>query len=95
MDERNRLDRDRTVKTRITDEERCLIDEAVAAGRVTRVPTGASAFSQNYVWGRDRGGSMKLQLVDPDQSRKPGYAWRRRIDEDGRLAGARGRMRGK
>ena len=40
MDERNRLDRDRTVTTRITDEERRLIDEAVAAGRVTRVPTG-------------------------------------------------------
>lgn len=90
MDEMNQREKGKQY-SRITAEERRLIDEAVAAGRVTRVPTGVSAFSQNYVWGPDRGGSMKLHPVDADPNRKPGQVWRRQIDEDGRLAGARGR----
>ena len=90
MDELNRLDRDRRYSS-ITDEERALIDEAVAAGRVTRVPTGASAFTQEYVWGSDGYRGMKLRLVNGDSNRKPGWPWRRQISEEGRLAGARGK----
>ena len=89
--EMKRLDRDRAATTRITTEERRMIDEAVASGRVTRVPTGASAFRQDYGWGPDRGGSMKLHPVDADPNRKPGQAWRRQISEESRLARARGR----
>ena len=87
MDELNRLDRDRR-SARITDEERRLIDEAVAAGRVTRVPTGASAFTRDYVWGPDSGRGMKLVQVNGDPNGKPGQVWRRQICEDGQLAGA-------
>ena len=80
MDDINRLNRDRTYST-VTEEERALIDEAVAAGRVTRVPMGASAFSRNYIWDSSHKSSMKLQAVDDGSDRKPGYAWRRQINE--------------
>ena len=92
MDELNRMDRDRRYAC-VTDEERALIDEAVAAGRVTRVPTGASAFTQEYVWRPNPKGGMKLQLVNGDPNRKPGWPWRRQIDGEGRMAGARGKHR--
>ena len=81
MDDINRLNRDRKYST-VTEEERALIDEAVAAGRVTRVPMGASAFSRNYVWDPTHKNSMKLQVVDDGSDRKPGYAWRRQIDAE-------------
>ena len=79
MDDINRLNRDRKYST-VTEEERALIDEAVAAGRVTRVPMGASAFSRSYVWDPTHKHSMKLQAVDDGSDRKPGFAWRRQID---------------
>ncbi|MGB1214800.1 MAG: helix-turn-helix domain-containing protein [Pikeienuella sp.] len=37
-------------RSEITDEERRLIDEAVSAGMVRKIPTGASAFEEEYVW---------------------------------------------
>ena len=69
----SRLDKNRQ-SSQITEEERALIDEAVAAGRVTRVPMGASAFSRSYVWDSKHKHSMKLQVVDDGSDRKPGYA---------------------
>ena len=82
MNEMNTLERNRRY-ARITPEERRLIDEAIAQGRVTRVPTGASAFRQDYVWARNRDGKgMKLQRVG--ESDKPGAAWHRDIDEQAR-----------
>lgn len=34
----------------ITPKERALIDQAIAAGRVIRVPTGMTSNPVNYVW---------------------------------------------
>ena len=95
LDEINRLEMSRPVARRITPEERRLIDEAIAAGRVTYLPMGASAFSRDYQWQRDRRGAMVLRTAGDRADRRPGYAWRREIGEEGRLAGARGRMQGK
>ena len=78
MDDINRLNRDRKYST-VTEEERALIDEAVAAGRVTRVPMGSSAFSRTYVWNPKHKNSMKLQEVDDGSDRRPGHAWRRQV----------------
>jgi len=93
MDELNKWEQTRPDLSKITAEERRLIDDAVAAGRVTRVPTGASAFNREYVWASGYRGSMELRPVGVDPTRKPGYVWRREIAEDGRLAAARGKRR--
>lgn len=37
-------------RAEITDEERRLIDEAVSAGMVRKIPTGVSALEEEYVW---------------------------------------------
>ncbi|WP_419737867.1 hypothetical protein [Ruegeria sp.] len=94
MDERNEPGRQRQHSV-ITAEERRLIDEAVAKGRVTRIPTGASAFERTYIWKPGRKNSMKLVLVDDGTERKPGEAWRRQIAEQGRLAKARNSAQGR
>ena len=86
MKDMNTLDRERS-PSRITEEERRLIDDAVAAGKVTQVPTGASAFSQDYIWSH----GMKLVPVETSETQKPGYAWRRDFSSSARLA--RGRKR--
>lgn len=39
----------------ITPEERAMIDAKVAAGKVTRCPTGKSAFADEYVWEEGKG----------------------------------------
>lgn len=39
----------------ITAEERAMIDAKVAAGKVTRYPTGKSAFADEYVWEDGKG----------------------------------------
>ena len=77
----SRLDKNRQ-SSQITEEERALIDEAVAAGRVTRVPMGASAFSRSYVWVKESGGGMQLRSVGASPDRRPGHTWRRQIDAE-------------
>jgi DNA-binding NarL/FixJ family response regulator len=37
-------------RAEITNEERRLIDEAVSAGMVRKIPTGVSALEEEYVW---------------------------------------------
>lgn len=92
MDEINTLERQKRYSG-ITAEERQLIDAAVAEGRVTRVPTGASAFARADVWKPGHENSMKLVAVEEDPDHKPGAIWRRQIAQDGRLAGTRSRSR--
>ena len=70
MNDMTQLDRRRSV-SRITEEERALIDAAVAAGRVQHIPTGASAFRQDYVWKPSRSGSMRLVVLDPTGEQTP------------------------
>ena len=41
-------------RAKIDDEERRLIDEAIAAGRVQTIPQGKSALAEEYVWQGDR-----------------------------------------
>jgi DNA-binding CsgD family transcriptional regulator len=49
----------------VTDEERRLIDEAVAAGKVQKIPTGKSALDEEYIWGKTTRGSFGLVLKNP------------------------------
>lgn len=49
----------------VTDEERRLIDEAVAAGKVQKIPTGKSALDDEYIWGKTTRGSFGLVLKNP------------------------------
>ena len=86
MKDINTLDRERS-PSRITEEERRLIDEAVAEGRVTRAPIGASAFKQDYIWSH----GMKLVPVGTPEFQKPGYAWRRDFSASAKLARVRKR----
>ena len=90
MKDINTLDRERS-PSRITEEERRLIDEAVAEGRVTRVSIGASAFKQEYIWASGGRHGMQLVSVGTSESRKPGYAWRRDFSASAKLARVRKR----
>jgi predicted transcriptional regulator len=49
----------------VTDEERRLIDEAVAAGNVQKIPTGKSALDDEYIWGKTTRGTFGLVLKNP------------------------------
>lgn len=49
----------------VTDEERRLIDAAVAAGKVQKVPTGKTTLEPEYIWGRDSKGKEGLVLKNP------------------------------
>lgn len=72
-------------RSEIDAQERRLIDEAIAAGKVEKIPTGKSAFAEDYVWEGDRNSSHgvgKLVSVVPRtfKERKARYnkAWGRR-----------------
>lgn len=54
-------------RARIDDEERRLIAAAVAEGRVQKIPTGKSAFAEEYVWSgcEDGPGIGRLDLKEP------------------------------
>ena len=90
MEDMNIPDYERS-PSRITEEERRLIDEAVAAGEVTRVPIGASAFKQDYIWAPNGKSRMNLQPVGVDPDRKSGYAWRKDFSASAKLARTRKR----
>ena len=92
MDETSVLERPRRYSV-ITAEERRLIDEAVAQGRVTRVPTGASAFERKYIWKAQGKNSMRLVQVQDGSGHKPGDVWRRQSAGDALRARARRRDR--
>ncbi|WP_171232186.1 helix-turn-helix domain-containing protein [Ruegeria sp. HKCCA4812] len=49
----------------LTDEERRLIDEEVAAGRVQKIPTGKSALDEEYIWGKTARGYEGLVRKNP------------------------------
>lgn len=54
-------------KSVITPEERGLIDEAVAAGRVRKIKTGRSAYSDDIVYDDASG---QLRYADKDAANK-------------------------
>ncbi|HGG04781.1 MAG TPA: hypothetical protein ENK28_04930 [Aliiroseovarius sp.] len=51
----------------ISSEDRALINAAIDAGQITRVPTGASVTSIEYVWESRGPDSGSLIAVDPDK----------------------------
>lgn len=52
-------------RAEITDEERRLIDEYIAAGKVKKIPTGKMAFAAEFVWKGDPNNKHGIGALEP------------------------------